>query len=234
MKENRFSVMMTRKEVILGICYLPCYLLLFSVLIQLILSWILPGGATNLLLNVCFYGLNTFCIFLIFHRFLRKNLNLWMSQWRSLLKQVGIALGIYYVISMTVNLLVLLLMPDFVNQNNETVVGILDQQPLLMVVIAVVLAPIIEETLFRGLIFGNLRIWNRPMGYVFTAVFFAAIHIVGYLDTMSLLEVILSAVQYVPATLVLAGLYEKSDTLAAPMLLHAGINAISCLAMGLL
>lgn len=234
MKENRFSVMMTCKETVIGACYLPCYLILFSVLIQLVLYWLLPGELNDLLLNACYYGLNIICVLLIFHRFLWGNLKQFALQWKSVLKKLPATLGIYYLISMAVNMAVMLIMPDFINQNNETVIGILDQQPLLMIVIAVVLAPIIEETLFRGLIFGNLRTVNRLLAYAFTALFFAAIHIVNYLSSMSLLEVVLSVMQYVPATVVLAGFYEKTDTLIAPILLHAAVNAVSCLVMGLL
>lgn len=234
MDENRFSVMMTRKEAIIGACYLPCYLLLFSVLLQLVLFWILPDEPTNLLLNICYYSLNTVCILLIFRRFLWGNLRAFAAKWKSVLVTIPAALGIYYLISMAVNMAVLFIMPDFINQNNETVVGILEEQPLLMIVIAVVLAPLIEETLFRGLIFGNLRTKSRLLAYIFTALFFAAIHITGYLSTMTPAEVVLSVLQYLPATLVLARLYEKTDTILAPMLLHAAVNAVSCLMVGLL
>ena len=234
MNENRFSVRMTPLEAVVGACYLPFYLIFFSMLIQLVLFWILPEAPTDGLLNACYYGLNTVCVGLIFHRFLWKNFTIFTSRWKSVLKTIPAALGIYYLISMAVNLTVILLMPDFVNQNNETVVGILDQQPVVMIVIAVVLAPFIEETLFRGLIFSNLQATNRLLAYGFTALFFAAIHIVPYLRTMAPMEVVLSVVQYLPATLVLARLYEKTDTILAPMLLHAAINAVSCLMMGLL
>ena len=132
---------------------------------------------------------------------------------------------------MAVNMVVLFCMPDFINQNNETLIGILEEQPLVMIVIAIVLAPIIEEVIFRGLIFSNLQATNRIFAYAFTALFFAAIHIVGYLSTMTWQTVVLSFAQYVPATLVLARFYEKTDTIIAPMLLHAAVNTVACLWM---
>lgn len=234
MNETNFSVRMTRLEAIIGACYLPWYLIFISMMIQFGLYWFAPNLLTDMVLNTCYYGVNLLCVLAIFHRFLWNNFRAFAVQWKTVLKQLPAALGIYYLLSMAVNLVVLFIMPDFINQNNETVVGILDQQPILMVVIAVILAPIIEETIFRGLIFGNLQPKNRMFAYAFTAVFFAAIHIVGYLSTMTWQSVVLSFAQYVPATLVLARFYEKTDTLIAPMLLHAAVNTVSCLAMGLL
>lgn len=231
MNEKRFSVRMTPLEAVVGACYLPFYLIFSSMLIQLVLFWILPEEPTNLVLNACYYGLNTLCILLIFHRFLWNNLRVFAQSWRTVLKNLPAALVAYYAISMVVNAAILLLMPDFANQNDATVGGILDEQPVLMIVIAVILAPLIEETLFRGLIFSNLRAKNRFLAYAFTALFFAAIHIVPYLRTMTPMEVVLSIAQYLPATLVLANFYERTDTILAPMLLHAAINSISCVVM---
>ena len=49
----------------------------------------------------------------------------------------------------------------------------------------------------------------------------------GYLGTVTPLQVALSLAQYLPAGWVLAWSFEKSQTLAAPILVHMGINAIS-------
>ena len=93
----------------------------------LVLFWILPEEPTNLVLNACYYGLNTLCILLIFHRFLWNNLRVFAQSWRTVLKNLPAALVAYYAISMVVNAAILLLMPDFANQNDATVGGILDE-----------------------------------------------------------------------------------------------------------
>lgn len=80
--------------------------------------------------------------------------------------------------------------------------------------LAVGLAPIWEEALFRGVLFASLqRRGYRRLAYGLTAVLFGVIH--G------------NAVAFVPLTLfglVLAWLYERTDNLLAPMTAHALFN----------
>ena len=89
----------------------------------------------------------------------------------------------------------------------------------------------VEETLFRGLIFGNLRPLSRAAAYLVSALFFAAVHVWQYAGALGWRGTLLCAVQYLPAGLALGWTYEKSATIWASVLVHAGINAV---AMGLL
>jgi hypothetical protein len=78
----------------------------------------------------------------------------------------------------------------------------------------VLAAPLCEEFIFRGLIFGGLRrsmpVWQAV---VVSAAVFAAVH-----PTLSLLPVFVVG-------LCTACVYERNKTLLAPMLVHAGYNA---------
>jgi uncharacterized protein len=91
----------------------------------------------------------------------------------------------------------------------------------LIVLAAVVVAPLTEELLFRGFIYGVLkRYTDAPFAAIISGLFFALIH----MHLGSLLPLWLLA-------LVFCFAYERTGTLIAPMLLHALFNGTSIAVM---
>ena len=80
---------------------------------------------------------------------------------------------------------------------------------------AVVLAPMVEETIFRGIVYPYLKLRvGAPMAVTFTSLFFAAIHV--------------NLVIFIPLVFlgfVLTWLYERTDSLLTPIVTHAVFNA---------
>ena len=97
---------------------------------------------------------------------------------------------------------------------------------------AVLLAPLTEETLVRGLIFGNLRRWNRPAAYGAAAAVFAAMHVLPYLGQMDALSICYNILVYGLPSLALCACYEYAGAIWAPIGLHMIINALGMSAMG--
>jgi membrane protease YdiL (CAAX protease family) len=97
----------------------------------------------------------------------------------------------------------------------EQAIAMLD--PLLVVVSIVIVAPLVEELFFRGIVFNA---WRREAGrlpaYVGSAALFAAIH----LSLVSLLPIFLLG-------LALAWVYERTGSLLAAIVMHATVNGIS-------
>ena len=85
-----------------------------------------------------------------------------------------------------------------------------------IVLAAVVLAPFMEELLFRGLIYGRLRRHFRPL---LAAIVTAIAHSVIHLDKASVIGLILVFVFF-------GWLYERLQTLWAPVIAHATHNAL--------
>ena len=133
----------------------------------------------------------------------------------------------YYAASWAVTVVIVRLDPGFANRNNETILLLRQEDLLLTALFTIFLAPLSEECLFRGLIFGQTLKKSRMGAYALSAVCFALIHVMGYLGTFTPLQLVLSLAQYLPAGLVLAWSYEKSGTIAVPILIHTIINAIS-------
>ena len=82
-----------------------------------------------------------------------------------------------------------------------------------------------------GLIFRNLYGKSRWAAYIVSILVFAIIHIIGYIGKYSALELLMAVLQYLPAGLCLAWSYAKADTIFAPILIHAAINAGSIIAL---
>ena len=116
---------------------------------------------------------------------------------------------------------------DITSYNDETVMMLAEQSRFAMIICAVILAPMVEETLVRGLLFGVIRRKSRIAAYVVSIVFFAVIHVWQYLMAYDFKSVLFAALQYIPAGIALGWTYEKSNTVWAPIILHMVINAIS-------
>ena len=101
--------------------------------------------------------------------------------------------------------------------------------PLATAVILVVLMPIVEEPLFRGLLFGTARRYSRALGYVLSTLVYAVYcvwqfaYAYGQVD----LRYLLLAVEYLPMGLALTWCYDNGGSIWSPIALHAVINAFT-------
>jgi membrane protease YdiL (CAAX protease family) len=191
------------------------------------------GGVTMgaLVFGMAFHLIACAALLIYLHRIRGLNpaelFGLQRIHWRSL----GVVVLVFTVIVLiTVNLLsaatVELLKdvwPDL--QPQETVKAFRESDSFLfqflVVVAAVVVAPLAEETLFRGFVYGVLkRYTDAPFAALASSLMFAIVHVhVG-----SLLPLCVLAVLFCIA-------YEISGCLLAPMLLHAVFNTVSILGM---
>jgi membrane protease YdiL (CAAX protease family) len=91
------------------------------------------------------------------------------------------------------------------------------EQRILIIVLAVSLAPLAEEFIFRFFMYGVLkRYFGRVVGIVASALLFAAVH--AHLPSFAPLFVLGSC---------LAIAYEWSGSILVPMMMHALFNAIT-------
>ncbi len=91
----------------------------------------------------------------------------------------------------------------------------------LVILMAVLIAPLAEEILFRGFVYGVLkRYTDAPFAALSSSLMFAIIH----LHVGSLLPLWMLAVLFCLA-------YEITGCLLVPMMLHATFNAVSIIAM---
>ena len=137
----------------------------------------------------------------------------------------------YWVGTMLVGVLVNWLHPGIANMNNNAVESMAGSNYRAMLLYTVALAPIVEETLFRGLVFSTLHRRTRIGAYAVSILFFGAIHVVGFLGTVPWVDLLLNFLQYVPAGIALGWAYERADSIWAPITMHLIINAIAMLSL---
>ena len=220
---------LTEQELLLGWAYLALELLVLPTAIALLSEQF--GGFTDSTANFIYYLTNGLCCAVIFRKALRDSLiNAGLVIGTMLGAVTGgflVLLGANQVMAALFNALT----PGFINSNNAFVAGMVRENPILMTLGTVVLVPLAEECLFRGLLFASVRKANRMGAYALSVLAFCAVHVAGYVGQADTLTLILCFAQYVPAGIVLAMSCEKTGSLFAPMLIHAAVNLGSILTL---
>ena len=227
MKKSRLLyISMNRSEKILGWLYMAFSFIALPSLLQLLnRNLTAPMNASTL--NFVYYCINFFAIVCIFHRFLGNSL---VSAWRDLWNFVqAVVLGYvaYWAATRVMGWAMSYLMPGFQNVNDSSMVTMARTNYTLMAIGTVLLVPMTEEVLFRGLIFRNLYRSSKAAAYLVSMAAFAAMHVLGYLGSESVTTLVICFLQYLPAGLCLAWTYTKADNLFAPVVVHALVNAIA-------
>lgn len=215
---------MTTPQLVCGFCYLPFYLVLLSLGLQLGMQ-LLGVEVTNFRLNALYFSINFVVILLVYHRFFWYSLrqtNGWVF-----LQTLILSIVFYYVANWLLAWLLLRLAPAFQNPNNANVTSLATAHFWPMAVFSVIFAPVVEETLVRGVVFGAFHRKSRIAAYAASILLFSIMHTWGYFGRVSLGTLAISALQYVPASLALGWAYEKSGSILTPMALHCFINAVS-------
>ena len=86
-------------------------------------------------------------------------------------------------------------------------------------VILVVLMPVVEETLFRGLLFGSSRRYSRVLGYVLSTLVYAVYCVWQFVFTYGQVDFryLLLLVQYLPMSLALTWCSTTAAPSGAPL-----------------
>ena len=217
---------LTPKNIRAGWCWMAFQLLLLPQLVTGA-AGLLPVEVSDAAVNfgyhlVCFLG-----VFLIFFHYLQASFRCAVKNWRRCALVCALTVLVYYAAAWAVTRFIGFCDPAFANRNDASITAMRQQGLVLTAITTVLLAPLSEECLFRGLMFGQLVKKSRPGAYALSALCFGLLHVMGYLGAYAPLQILLSLLQYAPAGLILAWSYEKSGTIAVPILVHGIINAVS-------
>lgn len=226
----KISISPTRRELALGAAYIVVQLFFLPSLLAL-LNDNLKAPLSQGELNLLFFAINFLCVVFILHRFLWQNL---LSAAGRIHRTLCYALWgfiLYYGANFLVGSLIQAFAPDFANINDTSILEITRQYPVAMTVGTVFLVPVVEETLYRGVLFGGLYNRRPALAYAVSTFVFGAIHIMGYFGAYDALTLLLCFFQYLPAGFFLAWAYVRSDTIWCPILIHMTVNQIGMFAM---
>lgn len=219
----RFATKPSRREMLLGCIYLTLYLAVLPRLIPLLALFLLPQlNAAQI--NFIFFAVDFAAITAILFSFLCRSLRDARKApgpaiWYAILGYLGTqTLG-----SILVRF-ILRIEPEFANINDMAINSLIAENFVLMAIGTVILAPITEELLFRGLVFRGLYDRSPLAAYLISMVLFSSIHITGYIGHYPPKMLVLCFIQYLPAAYCLNFAYRRSGTIAAPILTHMLLN----------
>ncbi|MBE6977440.1 MAG: CPBP family intramembrane metalloprotease [Ruminococcaceae bacterium] len=229
-KPAKLAVTITGKERIWGFVYLLTELFLLPSALQS-LNKLLPAPLSDSWLNILYFALNFIFVCAIFRDFLKRSLKKAGQDVEDFLLVTAGGFGFYYLCNVAIGLVIGYLAPDFANLNDGSIAQQAGSNFTAMAIGTVLLAPVAEELLYRGLFFGSLYAKNRALAYIISSAFFSVIHILGYLGKYAPLHLALAFLQYLPAGLVLAWAYRKSGSIFSSIIIHAAVNAVAILAL---
>ena len=227
---KQLSIRMTKTETIVGWIYFFLQLLLLPTLIVLVNAF-LTHPLTEVELNFVYFFLNFALVTIIFRKYLIGCGKIALQKPLRCLSAAGIGLALYWGLSIIVSSVIYFIDPEFMNVNDATIGTMAGDNFGLTAFGVILLVPITEETLFRGLMFQGLHHKNRFLAYAVSALVFALPHVIGYIGYYPPQLLLLCSLLYLPAGIALAWAYERSDSIFAPTLMHMVINSIGVLAM---
>ena len=227
---RKLSVNLTRTEKALGWIYWGLQLLVIPVALSLLLPQLRPD-LSEIQFNFIFFVLNFICLSVIMGRFLIKNAKIALERpFRTLKYAVG-GYVFFWLCTVIIGGITTYFVPEFANVNDASIMEMAADDYTLTAIGTVLLAPLAEELMYRGLFFDGLHRRSPALAFMVSTVVFAAIHVVGYIGLYDPLTLVLCFVQYIPAGLCLGWAYTHSGTIWAPILAHMAINQTSILAM---
>lgn len=226
--ENKLS----RRQLIFGLVYLPLHIVILPILVPMLM---LSLGVTDLgLINLAYYAVGLAAVLVVFWSHLRAHFDTLLDRIGWCLITFLMALGLDYVLSLVVNSLLMVAAESLENPNDSAVMQMAEISEGSVKAFAIFMAPIVEEVLFRSVIFGGVRGRSRVAAYVLSMLMFSVYHVWQYVAVYGDWTLLIYVLQYLPVSFVLAWAYERSGTIWVPIGFHMMMNAFSFYAQELL
>lgn len=230
MAAKSISAPMTSLERALGGIFFALYLLvlpfaadpLFAGLSRLIGREI-PDNVRNIIFYCTLFALTL----IIFWQYLGHTTGSFFSSFWKTSGAVCAGLVVFYGLNELAYRLFDLFLPSMTNLNDVTISAQIHDAPRSTAMIIIFLAPFVEEVLFRGYVFGNLRTTNRTAAYIVSCLLFAFLHVWQFAVVHQNLSYFLLMLQYLIPGFALSWTYERSGNLWGSILLHAFVNALA-------
>lgn len=214
---------MTDAESRRGMVFFLLYFFLFPYL-NAFVQRLIFGDAETLIAeaNVVYYGILFALCLVLFWNFLKEDfqgLMDWLPE-----NTAGILLGL--VGAGVLNALLRLLPFPVADPIPQQYAAEFGAAPIPTLVLLLLLIPLVEETLFRGLLFGQFRGYSRSLAYVLTSVFYALAAVWRYALERGDARYLLLSAAYLPLSIACTWCYDNGGSVWATAFLHAGLNGV--------
>lgn len=221
MSRRSWKTEMTSSERQRGLVYFLLYLLVFP-RVNAALQQLLLGGGEVLVAeaNVVYYAFLFTLTLFIFWGFLKKDFLRLLDWLPENLSAAGAGLLLAGGLHAALSLLPFPVEDPIPLQYAQE----FRVAPAPTLALILVLIPVVEETVYRGLIYGNLRGYSRPLAALFSVVVYAFSLVWRYALDFSDLRYLLLAVVYLPMSAALTWCYDRGGSLWACVALHGALN----------
>lgn len=234
MAKKKGTTYMTAGEQIAGVIFFVIYLLVLpfatAPLFRLV-GGLLGVTISGSLQNMIYYYVLFAVTIIIFHNFLGRTTRHFAENLGGACRTIVVGLIGLYGLNELVYRLTNVMFTNHTNLNDTTISAQIDDAPHMTLLIVVFLAPFVEEVLFRGLVFGNLKSKSRTVAYLVSCLLFALLHVWQFAVVNHDITYFWLMVQYLVPGLVLAWAYDHSGTLWSSIGLHVAANALATWAM---
>ena len=223
MSHRAWKTEMTASEQGRGLAFFLLYLLVLPRLNAWLQQlWMGEGEVLVAEANVVYYAfLFTLAVF-IFWSFLKKDffgLLDWLPE-NLFAVAVGLLLagGLYAVLSLLPFPAADPISPQYAQEFRAA--------PLSTLALILLLIPVVEETLYRGLVYGALRSYSRVLAFGVSTVLYAFAQVWRYALDFSDPRYLLLALLYLPMSAALTWCYDRGGSVWACVVLHGGLNGM--------
>lgn len=234
MAKKKYTSYLTPGEQIAGVIFLIIYLVVLPFVTRPLFDFLeelLSVSLSETLRNMIYYYVLFAVTVVIFHRFIGHTTRRLADNLGLACQTVLVGLVALYGLNELVFRLTNLIVTNRTNLNDTTISAQIQDAPRVTALIIIFLAPFVEEVLFRGLVFGCLKLKSRAVGYAISCLLFALLHVWQFAVVQQDITYFLLMLQYLVPGLVLAWAYDRSGTLWTSIGLHAAANALALVAL---
>lgn len=229
-----FKTNMKLSQRVFSIVMIPLHCYVIPLLLGVVIAFAMGGTGIEISAaysNLACYSVSAILVFAVLYKYLKNSFYDIFDNIPRFFGAVAVGVLMYYMLSVAMAMLSTIITVEAENPNAASINEAAMENGNVMIVVAVILGPIVEECLFRGAIFGGLVKKNRVAAYIVSIAAFCLYHMAVQLVSDFSWMLFISALEYAPGGYVLARTYEKGGTIWAAIALHAILNAIALTAI---
>ena len=225
-----FPFPMSKAESVIGWVWVFVHSFALVYILSALYNYVLPSMGikyTDAGFNVVYYAVSFVFLLIFLFRYLRASFRNFTSNLIDGLSSIAIYYFVYNLVMFLISLMISKLLPDASNPNQDSINELIKLNKNAMIAVSVLLAPFVEEVLFRGVVFGTIRKKSVLLAYVVSALMFAIYHEWQFLLAGFSWKLLITTLTYIPAGLCLARVYERSKSIWPAIFLHMILNFVS-------
>jgi len=223
MNTSRFSL--SRREALCVLLLMLLHVFAFPQLVGLLYPYA-SQYLSDPMQNFAYYALSTVLTLVLMRGFLRRQFDNLCDNYLLGIYAFFSGAAVYIFSTMAVVFFTSAFKITVNNPNDALITGLAAADRAPTAAMSIFLAPIVEETIFRGGVFGMLGKKSRAAAYAVSILLFSLYHVWQFVFLYRDPSYLLYALQYLPASFVLCWCYERSGSLWVSVLFHMCINYI--------